>query len=56
MPLFVRAHTCKVPVVCPVDPETDAFADSRFTVTIWFWEPVKPVELTSQQVQERMDG
>jgi Rps23 Pro-64 3,4-dihydroxylase Tpa1-like proline 4-hydroxylase len=34
--------------VCPVYPETDAFADSRFTVTIWFWEPVQPVQLTSQ--------
>lgn len=24
--------------VCPVAPESDAFADCRFTVTIWFWE------------------
>ena len=28
--------------VCPVYPETDAFADSRFTVTIWFWEAEAP--------------
>ena len=40
--------------VCPVIPETDAFADSRFTVTIWFWEPTQPTQLTSQQAQERM--
>jgi Rps23 Pro-64 3,4-dihydroxylase Tpa1-like proline 4-hydroxylase len=24
--------------VCPVHPETDAFGDSRFAITIWFWE------------------
>lgn len=28
--------------VCPVYPETDAFADCRFTVTIWFWEETQP--------------
>ena len=40
--------------VCPVDTETDAFANSRFTVTIWFWEPTQTVELTSEQVEERL--
>ncbi|HEX5692030.1 MAG TPA: 2OG-Fe(II) oxygenase, partial [Roseiflexaceae bacterium] len=42
--------------VCPVYPETDAFADSRFTVTIWFWQPSEPVQLTSEQLQERSAG
>lgn len=42
--------------VCPVDTETDAFADSRFTVTIWFWEPTETVELTNDQVKERLSG
>jgi SM-20-related protein len=28
--------------VCPVYPETDAFADSRFAITIWFWETLQP--------------
>jgi SM-20-related protein len=28
--------------VCPVEPDTDAFADCRFTVTIWFWEAAQP--------------
>lgn len=28
--------------VCPVYPETDAFADCRFTVTIWLWEERQP--------------
>ena len=28
--------------VCPVEPQTDAFADNRFTVTIWFWEAAQP--------------
>jgi Rps23 Pro-64 3,4-dihydroxylase Tpa1-like proline 4-hydroxylase len=23
---------------CPVHPETEAFGDSRFAITIWFWE------------------
>lgn len=29
--------------VSPIDAESDAFADSRFTVTIWFWEAKQPV-------------
>ena len=28
--------------VCPVFPETDAFADCRFAITIWFWEAQQP--------------
>jgi SM-20-related protein len=28
--------------VCLVEPESDAFADSRFTVTIWFWQAEQP--------------
>lgn len=28
--------------VCPVHPETDAFADSSFAITIWFWEAEPP--------------
>ena len=35
--------------VCPVETATDAFADSRFTVTIWFWEPTEPTPLISEQ-------
>jgi len=31
--------------VCPVHPETDAFDDSRFTVTIWFHEGPRPTRL-----------
>jgi hypothetical protein len=31
--------------VCPVYPETDAFADCRFAVTIWFREGERPAEL-----------
>lgn len=42
--------------VCPVHPATDAFADCRFTFTIWFWEPTEPVQLTSEQVQDRLAG
>lgn len=29
--------------VCPVHTETDSFADSRFAITIWFWEAEPPV-------------
>lgn len=42
--------------VCPVEPATDAFADSRFTVTIWFWEPTETVELTNEQIKESLSG
>jgi Rps23 Pro-64 3,4-dihydroxylase Tpa1-like proline 4-hydroxylase len=28
--------------VCPVHPETDALADSRFAITIWFWQAGPP--------------
>jgi hypothetical protein len=31
--------------VCPVHPHTDAFGDSRFTVTIWFHEGQRPARL-----------
>ena len=31
--------------VCPVHPDTDAFGDSRFTITIWFHEGQRPVRL-----------
>jgi hypothetical protein len=31
--------------VCPVHPDTDAFGDSRFTVTIWFHEGQRPARL-----------
>jgi hypothetical protein len=31
--------------VCPVHPESDAFGDSRFTVTIWFHEGQRPARL-----------
>ena len=31
--------------VCPVQPDTDAFSDSRFTVTIWFHEGQRPGQL-----------
>ena len=31
--------------VCPVQPGSDAFGDSRFTVTIWFHEGSRPVRL-----------
>jgi Rps23 Pro-64 3,4-dihydroxylase Tpa1-like proline 4-hydroxylase len=27
---------------CPVHPETEAFGDSRFAITIWFWEGERP--------------
>jgi Rps23 Pro-64 3,4-dihydroxylase Tpa1-like proline 4-hydroxylase len=40
--------------VCPVETETDAFADSRFTVTIWFWEPTEPTPLISEQASTVM--
>lgn len=42
--------------VCPVESETDAFADCRFTVTIWLWEPTETVVLTTEQAQERLAG
>lgn len=38
--------------VCPVETATDAFADSRFTVTIWFWEPTEPTALMSQEASD----
>jgi hypothetical protein len=31
--------------VCPVYPETEAFADSRFAITIWFREGERPEQL-----------
>ena len=31
--------------VCPVHPDTGAFGDSRFTITIWFHEGKRPVRL-----------
>jgi Rps23 Pro-64 3,4-dihydroxylase Tpa1-like proline 4-hydroxylase len=31
--------------VCPVHPDTDAFGDSRFTVTVWFHEGQRPARL-----------
>ena len=40
--------------VCPVETETEAFADSRFTVTIWFWEPMEPTALISQQASDEV--
>lgn len=41
--------------VCPVETETDAFADSRFTVTVWFWEPTEPMALISQPTSDEVE-
>jgi len=30
--------------VCPVHPETDAFGDSRFAITTWFWNETLPAQ------------
>ncbi|HXJ77691.1 MAG TPA: 2OG-Fe(II) oxygenase [Candidatus Methylomirabilis sp.] len=38
--VFFPSDTCHE--VCPVHPETDSFADSRFAVTIWFREGDRP--------------
>lgn len=39
--------------VCPVRSETDAFADGRFAVTIWFWEGEWPAEILTAEAQRR---
>jgi Rps23 Pro-64 3,4-dihydroxylase Tpa1-like proline 4-hydroxylase len=31
--------------VCPVHCETEAFGDSRFTITIWFREGQRPAQV-----------
>jgi hypothetical protein len=31
--------------VCPVHPDSDAFGDSRFTITVWFHEGQRPARL-----------
>lgn len=45
--------------VCPVHPETDASADNRFAITIWFWEaepPARDSNLAGRAVDAETNG